>query len=65
MTRRHGGIMIRDDQGLDMKMGFAGLGMELPTATLLKSNYDQAVCWGRQDKDWSAIGEVPYKKAGL
>jgi 3-hydroxyisobutyrate dehydrogenase-like beta-hydroxyacid dehydrogenase len=41
------------------------MGMELPTANLLKSNYDQAVSWGWQDKDWSAIGEVPYRKAGL
>jgi 3-hydroxyisobutyrate dehydrogenase-like beta-hydroxyacid dehydrogenase len=42
-----------------------GLGMELPTANLLKSNYDQAISWGWQEKDWSAIGEVPAKKAGL
>ena len=42
-----------------------GMGMEMPTANLLKSNYDQAVGWGWQDKDWSAIGEVPAKKAGL
>ena len=41
------------------------LGMELPTANLLKSNYDQAVRWGWQEMDWSAIGEVPAKKAGL
>ncbi len=42
-----------------------GLGVEMPTAELLKTNYDQAVAWGWQDKDWSAIGEVPAKKAGL
>jgi 3-hydroxyisobutyrate dehydrogenase-like beta-hydroxyacid dehydrogenase len=42
-----------------------GLGMGLPTAELLKQNYDEAVRWGWQDKDWSAIGEVPAKKAGL
>jgi 3-hydroxyisobutyrate dehydrogenase-like beta-hydroxyacid dehydrogenase len=42
-----------------------GLGAFMPTADLLKSNYDQAVSWGWQDKDWSAIGEVPAKKAGL
>jgi 3-hydroxyisobutyrate dehydrogenase-like beta-hydroxyacid dehydrogenase len=42
-----------------------GLGASMPTADLLKSNYDQAVSWGWQDKDWSAIGEVPAKKAGL
>lgn len=42
-----------------------GLGMGLPTADLLKQNYDEAVRWGWQDKDWSAIGEVPAKKAGL
>ena len=41
------------------------LGMELPTANLLKSNYDQAVHWGWQEMDWSAIGEVPARKAGL
>ena len=41
------------------------LGMAMPTADLLKANYDQAVAWGWQDKDWSAIGEVPAKKAGL
>jgi 3-hydroxyisobutyrate dehydrogenase-like beta-hydroxyacid dehydrogenase len=41
------------------------LGMELPTANLLRSNYDQAVSWGWQEMDWSAIGEVPAKKAGL
>jgi 3-hydroxyisobutyrate dehydrogenase-like beta-hydroxyacid dehydrogenase len=43
----------------------AGLGVEMPTAELLKKNYDQAVEWGWQDKDWSAIGEVSAKKAGL
>jgi 3-hydroxyisobutyrate dehydrogenase-like beta-hydroxyacid dehydrogenase len=42
-----------------------GLKVEMPTADLLKKNYDQAVEWGWQDKDWSAIGEVPAKKAGL
>jgi 3-hydroxyisobutyrate dehydrogenase-like beta-hydroxyacid dehydrogenase len=42
-----------------------GLGMTLPTAELLKTNFDQAVRWGWQDKDWSAIGEVPAKKAGV
>lgn len=42
-----------------------GLGVEMPTAELLKTHYDQAVAWGWQDKDWSAIGEVPAKKAGL
>jgi 3-hydroxyisobutyrate dehydrogenase-like beta-hydroxyacid dehydrogenase len=41
------------------------LGMAMPTADLLKANYDQAVAWGWQDKDWSAIGEVPAKKAGV
>ncbi len=43
----------------------AGLGVEMPTADLLKKNYDQAIAWGWQDKDWSAIGEVSAKKAGL
>jgi 3-hydroxyisobutyrate dehydrogenase-like beta-hydroxyacid dehydrogenase len=42
-----------------------GMGMTLPTAELLKTNYDQAVSWGWQDKDWAAIGEVPAKKAGV
>jgi 3-hydroxyisobutyrate dehydrogenase-like beta-hydroxyacid dehydrogenase len=42
-----------------------GLKVEMPTADLLKKNYDQAVEWGWQNKDWSAIGEVPAKKAGL
>lgn len=42
-----------------------GLGVDMPTAELLKTHYDQAVAWGWQDKDWSAIGEVPAKKAGL
>ena len=42
-----------------------GLGASMPTADLLKANYDQAVSWGWQDKDWAAIGEVPAKKAGL
>lgn len=42
-----------------------GLGMTLPTAELLKANYDQAIAWGWQDKDWSAVGEVPAKKAGV
>jgi len=41
------------------------LGMTLPTAELLKTNYDQAIQWGWQDKDWAAIGEVPAKKAGV
>ena len=43
----------------------AGLGVEMPTAELLKTHYDQAIAWGWQDKDWSAIGEVSAKKAGL
>ena len=43
----------------------ASLGVEMPTAELLKTNYEQAIAWGWQDKDWSAIGEVPAKKAGL
>jgi 3-hydroxyisobutyrate dehydrogenase-like beta-hydroxyacid dehydrogenase len=42
-----------------------GLGVPMPTADLLKKNYDEAVSWGWQDKDWSAIGEVPAKKAGV
>jgi 3-hydroxyisobutyrate dehydrogenase-like beta-hydroxyacid dehydrogenase len=42
-----------------------GLGVEMPTADLLKTNYDQAVAWGWQDRDWSAIGEVAARKAGL
>jgi len=42
-----------------------GMGMTMPTAELLKTNYDQAVAWGWQDKDWAAIGEVPAKKAGV
>jgi 3-hydroxyisobutyrate dehydrogenase-like beta-hydroxyacid dehydrogenase len=43
----------------------AGLGVTMPTAELLKTNYDQAVAWGWQDKDWAAIGEVSAKKAGV
>lgn len=42
-----------------------GLGVQMPTAELLKAHYDQAVNWGWQDKDWAAIGEVPAKKAGV
>ncbi|HEY2010347.1 MAG TPA: NAD(P)-dependent oxidoreductase [Rhizomicrobium sp.] len=42
-----------------------GLGVTMPTADLLKSQYDQAVAWGWQDRDWAAIGEVPAKKAGV
>jgi 3-hydroxyisobutyrate dehydrogenase-like beta-hydroxyacid dehydrogenase len=42
-----------------------GLGVTMPTADLLKTNYDQAIGWGWQDKDWAAIGEVPAKKAGV
>jgi 3-hydroxyisobutyrate dehydrogenase-like beta-hydroxyacid dehydrogenase len=42
-----------------------GLGVTMPTAELLKTNYDQAVAWGWQDKDWAAIGEVPARKAGV
>jgi 3-hydroxyisobutyrate dehydrogenase-like beta-hydroxyacid dehydrogenase len=43
----------------------AELGVAMPTADLAKINYDQAVAWGWQDRDWSAIGEIPLKKAGL
>jgi 3-hydroxyisobutyrate dehydrogenase-like beta-hydroxyacid dehydrogenase len=43
----------------------AGLGVEMPTAELLKQHYDQAISWGWQDKDWAAIGEVSAKKAGV
>ena len=43
----------------------AGLGVEMPIAELLKTHYEQAIAWGWQDKDWSAIGEVSAKKAGL
>jgi 3-hydroxyisobutyrate dehydrogenase-like beta-hydroxyacid dehydrogenase len=42
-----------------------GLGVTMPTADLLKTQYDQAIAWGWQDKDWAAIGEVSAKKAGL
>jgi 3-hydroxyisobutyrate dehydrogenase-like beta-hydroxyacid dehydrogenase len=42
-----------------------GLGITMPTADLLKQHYDEAIGWGWQDKDWSAIGEVSAKKAGL
>jgi 3-hydroxyisobutyrate dehydrogenase-like beta-hydroxyacid dehydrogenase len=42
-----------------------GLGVTMPTAELLKQQYDQAVEWGWQGKDWAAIGEVSAKKAGL
>lgn len=42
-----------------------GLGVEMPTAELLKKQYDEAVAWGWQHKDWAAIGEVPAKKAGV
>jgi 3-hydroxyisobutyrate dehydrogenase-like beta-hydroxyacid dehydrogenase len=42
-----------------------GLGVTMPTAELLKTNYDQAIAWGWQDKDWAAIGEVSAKKAGV
>jgi 3-hydroxyisobutyrate dehydrogenase-like beta-hydroxyacid dehydrogenase len=42
-----------------------GLGVTMPTADLLKQQYDQAVSWGWQDKDWAAIGEVSAKKAGV
>ena len=41
------------------------LSVTMPTADLLKANFDQAVSWGWQDKDWAAIGEVPAKKAGV
>ena len=43
----------------------AELGVTMPTADLAKANYDQAVAWGWKDWDWSAIGDVPAKKAGL
>ncbi|MBA2589071.1 MAG: NAD(P)-dependent oxidoreductase [Alphaproteobacteria bacterium] len=42
-----------------------GLGVDMPTAELLKQHFDQAVAWGWQDKDWSAIGEVSARKAGV
>ena len=32
---------------------------------LLKTRFDEAVSWGWQDKDWSAIGEVLAKKASV
>jgi 3-hydroxyisobutyrate dehydrogenase-like beta-hydroxyacid dehydrogenase len=41
------------------------LGASMPTADLLKENYEQAIAWGWHDKDWAAIGEVPAKKAGV
>ncbi len=41
------------------------LGVCMPTADLLKNQYDEAVAWGWQDRDWAAIGEVPAKKAGV
>jgi hypothetical protein len=42
-----------------------GLRVEMPTAELLKAQYDQAIAWGWQNKDWAAIGEVSAKKAGV
>jgi len=41
------------------------LGVPMPTADLLKQQYDDAIGWGWQDKDWAAIGEVSAKKAGV
>lgn len=38
---------------------------EMPTADLLKAHFEQAIQWGWQDRDWSAISEVSAKKAGL
>ena len=43
----------------------AELDVAMPTADLAKTNYDQVVAWGWKDWDWSAIGEIPLKKAGL
>lgn len=42
-----------------------GLQTEMPTADLLKKQYDQAVEWGWQDWDWAAIGAVCAKQSGL
>jgi 3-hydroxyisobutyrate dehydrogenase-like beta-hydroxyacid dehydrogenase len=42
-----------------------GLGVTMPTAELLKNQYNEAIAWGWQDRDWAAIGEVPAKKAGV
>jgi 3-hydroxyisobutyrate dehydrogenase-like beta-hydroxyacid dehydrogenase len=41
------------------------LSVPMPTAELLKEQYDEAIGWGWQDKDWAAIGEVSAKKAGV
>jgi len=42
-----------------------GLNVSMPTAELLKQQYDQAISWGWQNKDWAAIGEVAAKMAGV
>jgi len=42
-----------------------GLDVAMPTAELLKKQYDEAVSWGWQERDWAAIGEVPARKAGV
>jgi 3-hydroxyisobutyrate dehydrogenase-like beta-hydroxyacid dehydrogenase len=41
------------------------MGMTMPIADLMAAHYEQAIAWGWQDKDWSAIGAVAAKKAGL
>ena len=43
----------------------AELGVAMPAADLARDNYDLAVACGWQDRDWSAIGEIPAKKAGI
>jgi len=43
----------------------AGLNMTMPLADLVREHYDEAVAAGWSEKDWSALGGVIAKRAGL
>ena len=61
-------VFNRGLRGDPLPAGVASIVGELGSpayADLAKANYDQAVEWGWQDRDWSAIGDIPLKKAGL
>lgn len=43
----------------------AELGVNMPSADLIKRHYEEALAWGWQDKDWSALAAVIARTAGL
>jgi 3-hydroxyisobutyrate dehydrogenase-like beta-hydroxyacid dehydrogenase len=76
--QNYGGMILREayePAGFALELGLKdvnlareaaeGLDMTLPLADLVRDHYEEAMKMGWQEKDWSALGGVIAKKAGL